>query len=188
MLTRAFDTYPELVTNRLHLRQPTMDDAGPLALIYGHPETVRYISYPVSGGLAKMQEKLKWDLESASRGEGFRWVLCERGHDEPQGTLGLFHWSQADRRAEVGYVLGIHHWGKGVMKEVMPALLRFGFEEMKLHRIEARVDPDNTASLRVLTRAGFQQEGVLRDNIADGATFRNTVMLSLLEGEWRKAG
>jgi ribosomal-protein-alanine N-acetyltransferase len=70
----------------------------------------------------------------------------------------------------------------------MPALLRFGFEEMKLHRIEARVDPDNTASLRVLTRAGFQQEGVLRDNIADGATFRNTVMLSLLEGEWREAG
>lgn len=119
-----FATYPELVTDRLRLRKPTLGDAGPLALI----------------------------------------------------------------QAEVGYVLAISQWGRGVMKELMPALLRFGFEEMKLHRIEARVDPENTASIRVLTRAGFQQEGVLRDTIADGESFRSTVVFSLLEGEWRKAG
>lgn len=184
----TFAMYPELVTDRLRLRKPTLADAGPLALIYGHPDTARYISYPVAGGIAKMQEKLTQDLESSKRGEGFRWLICERGHEEPQGSVGLFHWSQADRRAEVGYVLAVSQWGRGVMKELMPTLLRFGFEEMKLHRIEARVDPENTASVRVLTRAGFQPEGVLRHNIADGESFRDTALFSLLEGEWRKAG
>ncbi|MFP2908753.1 GNAT family N-acetyltransferase [Pyxidicoccus sp. 3LFB2] len=182
-----FSTYPEFFTDRLRLRQPTLDDAGPLALIYGHPETARYINYPVSGGIAHMQEKLTRDLASASRGEGFRWVLCERGDDAPLGSVGLFNWSRVDRRAEVGYVLGIEQAGRGVMKEVMPALLRFGFEEMKLHRIEAHVDPDNGASLRVLIRSGFQQEGVLRDNVAYGESFRDSVLFSLLEGEWRRA-
>ncbi|WP_164019757.1 GNAT family N-acetyltransferase [Pyxidicoccus trucidator] len=183
-----FDNYPEFGTDRLRLRKPTLDDARALALIYGHPETSRYIPYPAAVGIATVQERLTQNLESARRGEGFRWILCEHGHDEPVGTAGLFQWSKADRRAEVGYVVSISQCGRGLMKELMPALLRFGFEEMKLHRIEAHVDPDNTASIRVLTRVGFQQEGVLRDNVADGESFRDTVMFSLLEGEWRKTG
>jgi ribosomal-protein-alanine N-acetyltransferase len=183
-----FATYPELVTDRLRLRKPELEDAEPLSVIYGHPEAVRYISYPHDGGVPKMREKLTRDLESSARGEGFRWVLCERGQLAPLGSVGLFHWSQVDRRAEVGYVLGIQLWGRGVMKELMPVVLRFGFEEMKLHRIEARVDPRNGASLRVLTRAGFTQEGVLREHLADGDVFRDTILLSLLEHEWRQVG
>ncbi|MCY1022489.1 GNAT family N-acetyltransferase [Pyxidicoccus sp. MSG2] len=188
MQTHYFDTYPELTTERLRLRKPRLEDAGPLSRIYGHPETSRYIGFSATEGIEKTQQKLARDLETASRGEGFRWLLCERGDDTPIGSAGIFHWSQADRHAEVGYVLRFDQWGRGVMKEVMPTLLRFGFEEMRLHRIEARVDPRNAASLRVLTRSGFQREGLLRESLVEGAGFSDSVILSLLEGEWRATG
>lgn len=188
MQTHYFDTYPELITERLRLRKPRLEDAEQIARIYSHPETSRYIGYSTTPDVPKMVEKLKNDLETSARGEGFRWMLCERGDDTPLGSAGLFHWSQPNRRAEIGYVLDAGQWGRGLMKEVMPALLRFGYEEMRLHRIEARVDPRNTASLRVLDRAGFQREGVLRESFFEGEHFCDSVVLSLLEGEWRKAG
>jgi ribosomal-protein-alanine N-acetyltransferase len=186
MPPRSFDTYPELTTERFHLRQPRLEDAAPLATIYCDPGVARYIGQSAVRTADAMREKLQRDLESASRGEGFRWMLCERGSDAVQGTVGVFHWSQRDRRAEVGYVLAVHQWGRGVMKELMPALLRFGFEDMGLHRMEALLDPRNVASARVLTRAGFRLEGVLREHMAEPEGFSDTAVYSLLEGEWRR--
>ncbi|MFP2926568.1 GNAT family N-acetyltransferase [Pyxidicoccus sp. 3LG] len=188
MPNHSFATYPELVTDRFLMRQPRLEDAAELATIYGDSEVARYIPYDAAGGVQKMLEKLTRDLETASHGEGFRWVVCERGQQSPLGTVGLFNWSQRDRHAEVGYVLARPLWGRGVMKDLMPALLRFGFEQMRLHRIEARVDTRNAASLRVLTRAGFQQEGVLREDYVEPDGFSDTAILSLLEREWRQRG
>ncbi|WP_375758707.1 GNAT family N-acetyltransferase [Corallococcus exercitus] len=184
MLTPFFATYPELETERFRMRPPRLEDAAELAAIYEHPEVARYLLYGTTGGEPKMREKLTRDLESAGRGEGFRWVLRARVGDVPLGTVGLFNWSSRDRRAEVGYVLGMPLWGQGVMKELMPTVLHFGFARMGLHRIEARLDPRNVASLRVLVRAGFQQEGILRDNNVGPEGFTDTALLSLLEGEW----
>ncbi|RKG96102.1 N-acetyltransferase [Corallococcus sp. CA047B] len=182
----SFTTYPELETGRFRLRQPRLEDAAALAVVYGHPEVSRYLLYDDLGSTKATSEKLARDLESAKRGEGFRWVLCERGQDVPLGSVGLFHWNARDRNAEVGYVLSMPLWGQGVMKELLPTLLRFGFVQMGLHRIEARLDPRNAASMRVLTRAGFQPEGVQRENCAGPGGFTDTALFSLLEGEWRR--
>jgi ribosomal-protein-alanine N-acetyltransferase len=186
MPPRSFDTYPELTTERFHLRQPRVEDAAALSAIYGHPDVARYIGTSAVRDVAAMREKLRRDLEGASRGEGFRWMLCERGSDTVHGSVGVFNWSQPNRRAEVGYVLAVHQWGRGVMKELMPALLRFGFEDLGLHRLEAQLDPRNEASARVLIRAGFQREGVLREHMAEPHGFSDTAIYSLLEGEWRR--
>lgn len=187
MQTPSFATYPELETERFRLRQPRLEDAPELAAIYDHPEVARYLPSGAAGGVQRMREKLARDLESALRGEGFRWALCARGEDVALGSVGLFNWSSRDRHAEVGYVLGMPLWGQGVMKALMPTLLHFGFARMGLHRIEARLDPRNGASMRVLTRAGFQHEALLRENCAGPEGFADTAVVSLLEGEWRRA-
>ncbi|RKH13860.1 N-acetyltransferase [Corallococcus sp. CA053C] len=184
MLTPPITTYPEFETERFRMRQPRLEDAELLAAIYDHPEVARYL-LPGASGVQRMREKLTRDLEGSIRGEGFRWLLCARGEDVPLGSVALFNWSSRDRRAEVGYVLGMPLWGQGVMKELMPALLHFGFARMGLHRIEAHLDPRNTASMRVLTRAGFQHEAVLRENCAGPEGFTDTAVVSLLEGEWK---
>ncbi|MBU8900403.1 GNAT family N-acetyltransferase [Corallococcus sp. H22C18031201] len=187
MQPRPLEPIPELRTERLRLRAPDLEDAEALAAIYGDPEVGRYLGFRLIHRTEQMREKLARDLEAVRRGEGMRWVLCAHADAAPAGYVGIFSWSQRDRRAEVGYVVARELWGQGVMKELFPALLHFGFGRMGLHRLEARVDSRNGASLRVLLRAGFQVEGVLREHhVAEPEGFGDTTLLALLEGEWRR--
>lgn len=68
-----------------------------------------------------------------------------------------------NRRAELGFALRRDRWGRGLMTEALPVLLRCGFEKMDLHRVEADVDPRNAASIKQLERLGFRREGYLRE-------------------------
>lgn len=68
-------------------------------------------------------------------------------------------------RAEIGYWLGERYWRKGIMTEAVKVVTRFGFEKLGLRRIYAGVFPFNKASMRVLEKAGYQLEGILRKNV-----------------------
>ncbi len=68
------------------------------------------------------------------------------------------------RNASVGYFVGKKHWGNGYATEMVQALLRFGFQQLKLHRIFANCDAENSASRHILARTGFHQEGLFRQH------------------------
>lgn len=176
---------PELLTARLRLRAPTLADAEPLFAFYGDPEVMRYSGREPHRHVDEIREKLMRDLETMNRGESARWIMTPLGEPHVIGTVGLFHWSHGDRRAEIGYLLARSHWGRSLMTEVLPSVVRFGFEVMRLHRIDAQVDPENIASLRVLERLGFKREGLLRESTFSNGRFSDTAVLGLLEQEWR---
>jgi ribosomal-protein-alanine N-acetyltransferase len=69
----------------------------------------------------------------------------------------------SQRRAELGYILGREHWGRGFAGEAQRRAIDFAFEDLGLHRLEADTHPDNAASLRSLERLGFRREGLLRE-------------------------
>jgi len=68
-------------------------------------------------------------------------------------------------RAEIGYWLAEKYWSKGIMTEAVKSATKFGFEKLKLKRIYAYVFPFNKPSMRVLKKAGFKFEGILRKEI-----------------------
>ena len=70
------------------------------------------------------------------------------------------------------------------MSEATSTLLRFAFEELGLHRVEADVDPRNEASIRLLQRLGFQREGYLRERYFVGEEISDTIFYGLLRREW----
>jgi ribosomal-protein-alanine N-acetyltransferase len=80
--------------------------------------------------------------------------------------------SAANRRGEIGYVLGRRWWGQGYATEAAGLLVRFGFENLGLHKVTATCHPDNTGSARVLTKVGMSPEGHLRDHV-------------LVRGQWQ---
>lgn len=176
---------PELTTPRLRLRAPTLDDTAALFTMYGNAEVMRYSGRAPHAHVDEIREKLTSDIEAMQRGESVRWVMMPLGTPEVIGTLGLFHWSKNDRRAEIGYLLHPSHWGRGLMKEILPSVVRFGFEVMRLHRVDAQVDPENVASLRVLENLGFRREGLLRESTFSNGRYSDTVVLGLLEQDWR---
>lgn len=175
---------PELSTARTRLRLPTLEDAEALFVLYGDPEVMRYSGQEPHQSVAQSREKLARDLDAVQRGEAARWVIARKDAPGLIGNVALFHWSQRDRRAELGYMLHPGQWGQGLMKEVLPEVVRFGLEALRLNRVEAQVDPANTASLRLLEGLGFKREGLLRENsLGPDGRYCDTVLLGLLARE-----
>ncbi|WP_422743618.1 GNAT family N-acetyltransferase [Mycobacterium sp. WMMD1722] len=84
------------------------------------------------------------------------------------------------RRGEIGYVLHRTFWSKGLATEAARMLLRFGFEDLQLHRIYATCHPDNRASSRVLEKAGLEFEGRLRSHVFVRGTWRDSLLFAAI--------
>ena len=84
------------------------------------------------------------------------------------------------RTAEIGYWLGEEHWGKGIIPEVVNAVAEYGFEHLKLLRIWAQVFAWNPASMRVLEKCGFINEGLLRQSVFKDGTAIDAVCYALI--------
>jgi [ribosomal protein S5]-alanine N-acetyltransferase len=86
--------------------------------------------------------------------------------------------------AILGYDLAREYWRRGLMSEAVAAVLRLGFEQMGLHRVEATVMAGNTASAALLGRAGFRREGVMRERALKQGEFRDVWMFGLIRTDW----
>ena len=89
------------------------------------------------------------------------------------------------RSANIGYGVAPAFWGRGIASEAAALIVGFGFERLGMHRIWATHHPENVASRRVLDRLGFREEGRRRDDRMIGGRWSDSVVCSLLEGEWR---
>ncbi len=96
------------------------------------------------------------------------------------GFVAVHHIDAKNRSAQVAYELDVEHRGKGIMTEAMRWLIDKAFGEMSLHRLEARVDPKNTPSLKLVERLGFVREGYLREDVLEEDGFHDTVLLGLI--------
>lgn len=180
-------TLPTLETERLRLRAVTPADAGALYRIFSDPLVTRYWGSPrltdPAQGLALVEEIQR----GARTGALLQWGVTRTGEDRVIGTCTLAGWDRQHRRAELGFALGRSHWGRGVMAEALPTVLRFGFVGMQLHRIEADVDPRNAPSVRHLERLGFRREGLLRERYHQGGEVQDALFYGLLRAEWEQA-
>ncbi len=111
---------------------------------------------------------------------GIRWVIVSKEGSGFVGSIGLNHIYAPAKRASVGYELHRSSWGQGYATEALAAVVEFAHQRLGLHRVEASVVPENAASLRVLQKAGFQREGVLRALGFFGGAFQDLVVCSRL--------
>lgn len=123
-------------------------------------------------------------------GSMFQWAITLHDQALDDRVVGSFTLASIDRRhrrAEVGFAVARRFWGQRIVSRILPTAIAYGFEAMKLHRLEADVDPRNAASLRALERAGFQREGLYRERYFQDGEFQDGILLSLLHHEWHAA-
>lgn len=89
------------------------------------------------------------------------------------------------RQAEVGYTLGKAHWGQGYATEAAREMLRFGFDDVNMHRIFATVIAENVPSIRVIEKIGLTYEASFRENQWFQERWWDTCIYAILEHEWR---
>ena len=179
---------PTIDAPRLRLRWLDETDVDAMFAIFSDTRSMRWWSSPALTDRAQAAEYLGRIGEGFRSRSLFQWGIERKEDSRIIGTTTLFHLDAGNARAEIGYILGSDHWGKGYMREALTALLRFAFGELKLRRIEADVDPRNAASLKALERLGFRQEGLLRERWNVAGEIQDTVYFGLLAREWGAAG
>lgn len=181
------DRLPTLTGSRLRLRWLEVSDVPALFALGSHPEVNRYWSRPPMQSMGEA-EALWEDVRRQHRARTlFQWGIARNADDMLLGCCTLHQVDWVHRRAEVGYSLRREFWGEGYMTEALGVLFGFCFGVLRLHRLEADVDPRNARSLRLLERLGFRREGLLRERYHVGGEIQDSVVLGLLAREWGDA-
>ena len=136
---------------------------------------------------AAFRRRLRRQAEDIAGDESFAFLIFDSTSDELLGglTLGGIRRGVA-QAATLGYWMGAPHAGKGRMTRAVAAVVRFGFDSLRLHRIEAACIPDNAPSIALLERNGFQREGFARAYLKIDDAWRDHILLALLEGEAKR--
>ncbi len=181
----SFDPFPALETPRLILRPLDPSDADAIFHIQSDPDVTRYLGRDADTTMEPTLRRLQLVFDGIREHSGIRWGIVRR--DDPtvlMGTVGFWKWNKPHFYAEIGYELGSAFWRKGYMTEAIRAALRFGFDHMELHRVEANIDPENKGSRRVVEKLGFAQEAVLRQNWFYDGKFTDSIIYGILNNEF----
>ena len=176
---------PSLETERLLLRPLSALDLEFVFRHFSDPHVSRYLLDEEPLTTREQAQAIIDFYVLPGRKPYNRWVIVRKTDARPIGTCGYHQWRSAHRRAEIGYDLEEASWRQGIMTEALQTMLRYGFEQMGLNRVEALVYVENQASIRLLERLGFQREGLLRQYFRQGDTYYDHWLLSLLKGEWK---
>lgn len=132
------------------------------------------------------RERLARYREDFARGSGVAFLIFDSGADTLLGgiTLGNIRHGVA-QSGHVGYWIGQRHAGKGFMHDALVLLQAFAFDTLHLHRIEAACIPDNKRSIRVLEKAGFRREGLLRSYLRINGRWQDHYLYAVIAGDGR---
>jgi RimJ/RimL family protein N-acetyltransferase len=177
----------ELRTARLLLRSLEREDVPALVRLAGVKEiaaTTLNIPHPYTENDAR--SFLAKASEEFGAGNSIAYAICVAPSRELCGAVGL-NIAETHMRAELGYWIGVPFWRMGFATEAAGAVLAFGFQALRLHRIHAHHFSGNTASQRVLEKIGMRHEGRLRGHIWKWDRFIDVENYGLLAEEFRGA-
>lgn len=183
MLNLNFDPFPLLSTERLHLRQVQEEDVNEIFFLRSDERVLEFLGKePESSKETALLFINKINgLERSN--EAVTWAITFTGKKAIIGTICFWNITKEHSRAELGYALHPDFQGRGIMQEALTAVLNYGFDVMKLHSVEARTDPGNASSTRLLERNRFAREGFFREDYFYNGVFLNTAVYSLLRTE-----
>lgn len=176
----VFDKFPVLETERLILREIKPEDVNEIYDIRSSEEAMKYFGHNVYTSLTEAEEMISAITNGFKNKEGIRWGIALKGSDRLIGSGGPWRLLKQHLRCEIGYDLLPNYWRRGIMSEALSEMIKFIFDKMNLHSIEANVDPDNIASVKLLEKLGFEKEGHIKESYYFNGVFTDTGIYSLI--------
>lgn len=167
---------------RITLRPPRSAD-------YAEYAELMKLSQPFFRGLVgKFNGKKQFNeyVQRCEREDYYGFLICDRETGALLGGMNLFHFLRRGMQSvTLGYFIGAPHMRQGYATEALQVMLRFAFGRLKLHRIEADIQPHNRPSIALVKRAGFTCEGYSRRLVKISGTWRDHERWALLAEDWR---
>lgn len=174
-----------LETERLILRRFTKEDAVAMYKNWASDnEVTKFLTWPTHSNIDVSKFVLEEWVNSYSDEKYYQWaiVLKENG-DEPIGSISVVKINEDVSMVHIGYCIGRTWWKKGITSEAMGAVMDFFFDKVNVNRIEARHDPRNPNSGKVMMKCGMKYEGTLRSSDRNNQGICDASYYSLLKSE-----
>lgn len=179
----VFSSLPVLETRRLRLRPLTMRDERDMYRYASDPAVSRHVLWEAHESPRQTRAALRAAIRQYRSGAPSSFAIERKADRRMIGTIG-FMWINCEHRSgEVGYSLARDCWNQGYATEALLAVLRFGFETLRLNRIEAQHEVSNPASGRVMQKCGMTCEGTLRSRVFNKGHFSDVRLYAILRDD-----
>jgi ribosomal-protein-alanine N-acetyltransferase len=177
-------TLPVLNGDRVALRELRASDAPSLFALLTTEEVSRFISPPPTS-VEGFERFIAWTLRQRHAGSYACFAVTLKGFDTAIGIFQVRSLEAGFDAAEWGFAIGSAFWGTGVFQEGAELVLRFTFETLGVHRLEARAAVKNGRGNGALLKMGAVQECVMRKSLERNGTYLDQVLYSILDEDWR---
>jgi ribosomal-protein-alanine N-acetyltransferase len=176
----------KLTTQRLILREFAAEDWPAVLAYQSDPRYLRYYEWTGRAEAdvqAFVQRFLGWQAEEPR--SKYQLAITLAGDGRLIGNCGVRLAEAGAEVGDLGYEIAPAYWGQGYATEAARAMVRFGFEKLRLHRISGQTVAENVASQRVMDKLGMCCEGRLRETQWYKGRWWDTVVYGILAEEWR---
>lgn len=186
-IIKVFKNIPVLECDRLQLRRMDKSDADDMYDYAKRSETTKYLTWDPHPTRKFSYQYLVYINQRYKAGGFYDWAIVERKSGRMIGTCGFTRFDFGNDSAEIGYVVNPDFWGHGYATEAVRRVIRFGFDFLAIHRIEAKYMVGNDASRRVMEKCGMQFEGVRRDGLLIKNEYVSVGCCAILRPEYNSA-
>jgi len=173
----------DIQCNQIYLRQINKTDVQAIFKIYSDNKVTKYLDDPAMERLVHAEYFIDKVMLGYLNGHLLEWAIVEKNKNSLIGTIHYKEWDYKHGHAEIGFALSREWWGKGIMKELLSPFLQFGFNELKLNRIQANIHTSNKTCTKLFENFGFKIEGILRERFCLNNTPQDVMVVSLLKNE-----
>ena len=167
MLNRRFTPFPVLKTERLTLRQLSVNDDKEIFALRSDKQVNKYLGRDPSNTIEDARKFIHKIEEVVRQNEGIYWAITLADNDNLIGTICLFNFSNENDQAEIGYELLPAFQGQGIMQEAISKVIAFGFDVIGLKAIEAYTHLENENSSKLLEKFNFRKQENIDNNSND---------------------
>ena len=176
-----------LETDRLILRRFAYSDDDDMLRYWVADEKIQSLySEPTYETKEAVKGLLDKYIGSYEKPDYYRWAVIEKESGKCIGQTAFFLVDNKNHFAEIEYCIGTEFQCRGYATEATKALIRFGFEQMNLHKVQICTKTINIPSKRVIEKCGFTYEGTLRDYFCMNGTYVGRLYFSILRSEYEQ--
>ncbi|TLS38197.1 GNAT family N-acetyltransferase [Pseudalkalibacillus caeni] len=179
-----FSELLELDTDRMLLREINKEDAVDIFAYASDYDVAKETMWKQHETIEDSYDYIEHVKKSFEERKSITWGIVHKEDHKLIGACGFGVLNESDHMGEIGYVLSKVYWGEGYAPEAVEAMIKYGFEEMGLNRIQARCSKTNPSSERVMQKVGMEYEGTLRQNKYVNGQYIDKKMYSILREDW----
>lgn len=174
----------KIETSRLILRQFVSEDAQAMYENWASdPDVTKFLTWPAHGSMDVSKRVLNDWISHYEEDTFYQWAIVPKDLDQPIGSISVVSRNDEVEMVHIGYCIGKKWWHQGIMTETLRAVIGFFFDQVGVHRVETRHDPNNPHSGAVMRKCGMTYEGTHRQSDRNNQGICDADWYGILKGE-----